>query len=253
MTRGILLAAVGFVLVAVLLGCGGAGADGSDGSPDITTGLVAYYPFSGNATDASGNGNHASATTNVTLVADRNGNAASAYEFNGNDSQIVVPSSASSSLETATAAGTMAAWIRLDGYSISGQSFGPILMKATTTGGTASSNPFMYRMLVSSGGIGIALNNWNNGVSGSYSFDTSGSLWYHVASTWDGNSAKFYVDGTLIENQPYSQTTAGDGLDMVIGADSPGFYESFNGTLDEIRIYNRALSAAEIEAVYQAE
>jgi hypothetical protein len=39
----------------------------------------------------------------------------------------------------------------------------------------------------------------------------------------------------------------------VIGADFPGDDEFFDGTLDEVRIYNRALSAAEIQAVYQAD
>jgi hypothetical protein len=244
---------VGF-LVVIITGCGDAGAGSSEG-PDITSGLVAYYPFTGNANDASGNGNNPADPADVvaTLTTDRFGHVDSAYEFDGRGSQILIPSTPSSSLETPTTAGTMAAWIRLDGYSLVGDGFGPILMKTTTTGGSASTNPFMYRMLAGTGGIGIALNTWDHSAGGSYSFDTTGTRWYHVASTWDGATARFYVDGGLVDETAFAQTASSDGLPLVIGADTPGLYESFNGTLDEIRIYNRALSAAEIQFLSEAD
>jgi len=54
---------------------------------DLTTGLVAYYPFTGNANDASGNNNNGT-VNGATLTADRNGNANSAYSFNGSDDNI---------------------------------------------------------------------------------------------------------------------------------------------------------------------
>ena len=51
---------------------------------DLSDGLVAYYPFNGNADDESGNGNNGK-VNGATLTTDRNGNANSAYDFDGND------------------------------------------------------------------------------------------------------------------------------------------------------------------------
>ena len=59
------------------------------GQINLTSGLVAYYPFSGNANDQSGNGNNA-VFNSATLTADQFGNANSAYLFNGTSSYIRV-------------------------------------------------------------------------------------------------------------------------------------------------------------------
>jgi len=74
---------------------------------DINTGLVAYYPFNGNANDASGNGNNG-IVNGATLTADRFGNPNSAYSFNGASDYIRVPNSNSLQL---TNDFTLSAWI----------------------------------------------------------------------------------------------------------------------------------------------
>src|SRR5208283_3790029 len=72
----------------------------------LTNGLVAYYPFNGNANDASGNGNDGQGT-NVTLATDRFGNVGNAYQFNGSNSVIEVASLASLNLAEVT----VSAWV----------------------------------------------------------------------------------------------------------------------------------------------
>src|SRR6202040_973684 len=72
----------------------------------LTNGLVAYYPFNGNDNDASGNGNNG-IVNNAFLVADRFGNGASAYEFDGSNSVITVDSLASTNLAELT----LSVWI----------------------------------------------------------------------------------------------------------------------------------------------
>ncbi len=57
---------------------------------DLNNGLVAYYPFDGNATDMSGNG-HNGIVSGATLCADRNGKANSAYSFDGVNDYIKIP------------------------------------------------------------------------------------------------------------------------------------------------------------------
>jgi hypothetical protein len=74
------------------------------------------------------------------------------------------------------------------------------------------------------------------------------NTWTHIASTYDGANFRFYVNGVLVG------TTAGSGSINVangalrIGGNNSSLNEFFRGLIDEVRVYNRALSAAEIQA-----
>lgn len=204
---------------------------------DLTTGLVAHYPFQGNADDASGNGNHGTPTATTVLTSDRFGTANGAYLFNGRDTQILVPSSAS--LSSPTSQITMCAWILLQGNSQVGGAFWPLLMKSNTT-----ENGFMYRVSGDLTGFGAAFNNWNTQLGSAYGFSLN--TWTFVAVTYDGAFERQYVNGVLNGQQPRTLAIVADTRPLVIGGDTPGVYESFWGKIDDVRIYNRALSAAEI-------
>ena len=204
---------------------------------DITTGLVGYWPFSGDAQDASGNDNHGT-SFGADLTTDRNGNPDSAYNFDGLSSRIDIPSSAS--LESPTTAITIAAWIRRDGWGMVGDMYSPILTKSTN-----STNGFQYRLTASQAGIGTAFNNWNTAHTTPY--DLNDAQWYHVASTWEAGTLSCYINGNLQETVSLPATIVPDSRTLSIGSDFPGFLEIFSGDLDEIRIYNRALTAGDIE------
>ena len=79
---------------------------------DLNNGLVAYYPFNGNANDASGNGNNA-IFNNATLTLDYYGKPNSAYHFNGVDNYIEIPNS--NSLNTGNAI-SICAWVKPTGF-----------------------------------------------------------------------------------------------------------------------------------------
>jgi hypothetical protein len=76
--------------------------------------------------------------------------------------------------------------------------------------------------------------------------------WLYVVWTWDGTLNKIYQNGVLVasasnlNNVPYTHAALSIGSYHQTGA------EFFNGLIDEVRIYNRALSAAEISAIYNA-
>jgi Concanavalin A-like lectin/glucanases superfamily len=73
-------------------------------------------------------------------------------------------------------------------------------------------------------------------------FLASATAWQHVAATYDGATARFYVNGTEVASRPFTGN-AGDSNAWRIGHyDKKGFI----GTIDEVRIYDRALSAAEV-------
>ena len=69
--------------------------------------------------------------------------------------------------------------------------------------------------------------------------------WVHLASTWDGSTIRMYVDGRQVASAPLSGTAAVSGRALRFGGNTV-WSEWFKGELDEIRIYDRALSAADI-------
>jgi hypothetical protein len=205
---------------------------------DVTTGLIAWYPFNLDMLDASGNGNHGVPVGGLVATTDRFGTPSGAYEFNGVNSYISIANSTSlSSVDTAL---TQAAWVEFYGASLIGQAFGPVTMKSAS-----SENAFMYRMLATpAAGMGIAINNWNTFASGAYPFELN--QWYHIASVWNGAAVEFYVDGARIDSIPLAVTMTSDTRAMTIGGDVPGILEIFYGKIDDVRLYTRALTGDDV-------
>jgi hypothetical protein len=222
-----------FVLAALLFPC--------TADADIVSGLMARYPFSGNASDASGNANNGSPVGGTVLTTDRFGAPNSAYSFNGLDSYISIPNSAS--LSAPTTEMTMAAWIQIAGPSLVGAGFDPIIMKSVT-----GENAFMYRMNATTTYFGSAFNNWNTHLSAGQTIPLG--EWHHVASVFNGSAIRFYFDGVLVSTQAMVLTIAQDTRALTIGGDFPGIPEHFNGKIDEVALYSRALSDADILELY---
>lgn len=96
------------------------------------------------------------------------------------------------------------------------------------------------------------------GVEGSPSlvvFDANGengypgigiNQWYHICGTHDGSTARIYVDGQEVDSTPGAPAIGSTSPVMYIGGRSGTAGDSFTGEIDDLRIYNRALSAAEI-------
>ena len=213
-------------------------------------GLVGYWSFDegdGNtAHDSSGNDNHgtihgASWTTGIS---------GSALEFDGQSDYLQVPDS--DSLDLKTNAFTIAAWINADSFfGEGGHNGNPILCKWQT------SKVGQYFFTAYSGGslkLLIADGNIADYVS------TFGILstneWNFVAALWDGTTTKLFVNGELAaENSTtisslYQEHYYSDYVE--IGHSTGGSYPYwfFDGTIDEVRIYNRALSESEIFNLY---
>jgi beta-galactosidase len=81
--------------------------------------------------------------------------------------------------------------------------------------------------------------------------------WHHVAGVYDGTNMFLYVDGTLDVSQPATGSISQNSYPVCIGANAipgvglePGYF--FNGLIDEASICNRALTASEIQADYEA-
>jgi len=216
----------------------------------LTNGLVAYYPFNGNANDASGHGNNGT-VYNATLTTDRFGSPASAYDFNGTNAYIDIPQN--SVLNSLTTNFTLSVWIwqmvaPADGYRI--------IDKETAGEGDGWSLDTSDCSGLAGGGHRVRLQTGNDGNSCSVPGTTYYSLmqWHHVVATASGTNGNVYLDGNLdgsgdVGNIPLNT------LDVYIGLAHPGRGSGFwfNGRIDDIRIYNRTLSPAEVQQLYDYE
>lgn len=85
--------------------------------------------------------------------------------------------------------------------------------------------------------------------------DVNDGKWHHVAATYDGSTISIYVDGVLDTSTNATGTIVGNDQPIDIGSDSqppPGHNYTFTGELDEVSIYNRALTSCEIQEIYSA-
>jgi hypothetical protein len=211
----------------------------------LTDNLQLYAPFDGNADDMSGNGNNG-IVYGAVLTADRDGNPNSASQFNGVDSYIDFGTS-----DLGLTGGseiTFCAWVKPD-------------QPTTYHSHVLSSNPIYSPYTMKTRGLGSAVTAQcmiRTVGGGSYiEADTGGIIvgnWYHILCKYDGTTVSIYVDGELQNSVSLSGLLRESSQQILAGAQptSPpkGF---FNGTIDDIRIWNRALSEDEIIEVYIGE
>ena len=204
--------------------------------------LVAYYPFNGNATDESGNGNNGT-VYGASLTTDRFGNLNSAYEFDGND---YIEAQDSDTLDLTTDM-TLAAWIYPASLPIHGSDYKNIFNKRPDAGG--------YHFELLHGGAGYERIGFfvDDGTNFDYldasTSDIALNIWTHVAATLENNVMKIYINGTEVSSKTTTVTPSTNNLPLLIGtAQQKNAY--FKGKIDDVRIYNRALSVTEIEALY---
>ncbi|MFX0200424.1 MAG: LamG domain-containing protein, partial [Candidatus Hodarchaeota archaeon] len=216
---------------------------------DLSDGLVAYYPFSGNANDASDNG-HDGIVIGATLTTDRLGNPNSAYNFDGINDLVAVLYSSDFQLPTYT----IAAWIRptVDLSSLTIPS--AIITRGEDFTSDHAAVFFGVAPAISSFANGVFLSYEDNGDRG-FNFDTGYyppvGAWTHLAATRLSNGQlNIYVNGNLLSYwHSTPEPTTECFQDLLISAYwySPTILTNFfPGAIDEVRIYNRALSAKEI-------
>lgn len=209
---------------------------------NINEGLVASYPFNGNASDESGNGNHGFVNGPV-LCADRFGNEQSAYYFDGIDDEIIVGNSSNLN----PSAITIAFWIMPQELTC----FDTFITKGGNAqySGQTSQYTLYYCSLLRYLSIDYYYSNYQYFSNSPLNTDT----WQFVVMTHSGTTVKFYINGNLdneITNaSPMANPTA---QDLYIGTEENHRSDLFyHGIMDDIRIYNRALAQEEVTALYQ--
>ena len=209
-------------------------------------GLVAWWPGEGNADDMAGTNNG----TPLNGASFAPGEVGSAFSFNGSNQCVQIPYS-----QTLVDANySVEVWVNplaqvsgpLNQDVIFGQSFGQCLLLARTgSSGVAIAFGFgtsqvTFKLVVSASELPI----------GQFS---------HLVGTWDGTTLRLYVNGVLDAQSTPGASPVDSGCSFFIGGlytanEGSCNYEGqfFNGLIDEVSFFNRALSGAEIQSIYNA-
>ena len=207
--------------------------DAADDADDETD-IEASYSFTGNADDESGNGNDGT-VDGPTLTTDRSGNEDSAYSFDGLDDKIEVPDSPSLDI---TEQISVAAWVLA-----SSQKTQEIVRKGTDVNGPAAA-PYGLS-LSATGDIIFALRpdlDFTQVRRSGYPLDE----WFSIVGTYDGTTMRLYVNGQLESTEAITGTLNENDLPLLIGTRLGLASDTFDGKIDDVRIYSRVLSEEEI-------
>ncbi|MDG6229078.1 MAG: LamG domain-containing protein [Candidatus Thermoplasmatota archaeon] len=221
---------------------------GTDKSFTTTKGPVSLWHLdegSGSTANDAKGANHGTLIRSPAWVTGVRGNA---LRFNGVDNYVSVADSASLDL---TSQGTIMAWIYIDSH----KPWAGIIHK----GALRSFTDEAYSLQFYSGTkrVMCGFNDGQRIAQGSTMLDTG--IWYHVCGAWDQNTIWVYVDGvvdgSIATNGILPKVTTGS---LQIGAQlteiyNPGLmYLTFDGSIDEVMIFNRVLPADEIRSYYQS-
>ena len=205
--------------------------------------LTAWYSFSGNSADSSGNNNHM-INNGATLSSDRFSNSNSAYSFDGVNDYMGITSPAFQIGETSSF--TVSFWVNK-----ANTTFGmPYWHGLTQTQGGAGK--FVHFMQASATGNNM---HWGTNKQGSawvwaQSTYTVG-VWEHWAGVYDNKNMKLYKNGVQVATNSYSYTGATTAtMPFYIGSNVINTNSFFSGKIDDFGIWQRALSATEITTLY---
>jgi hypothetical protein len=193
------------------------------------TNLIAHYPLDGDARDVSGN-SHDGAMHQATVVADRHGNARGALSFTHREARVKVPDSAHfQPLHI-----TIAAWLRSSARS-------PHKGAVMKTSNANWADGY---------GIGCFGDSAQSGlyVTAYTSFKAEAPLavneWIHVAGTFDGKRIAYYQNGQFVSEFAHNAPIQYRDCPLLIGSAGSGY--PWNGEIDEVYIFDRALTPVEI-------
>jgi len=205
--------------------------------PALNLGLVGYWSMdegSGSkAYDQSGNRNTGTAYSSTTPTASwADGKLGKALDFDGTDDYVNIPTASSINI---TSNITVSAWINIKVWKeadvVESGNTGYMLWTAPS-----QANKIVWGRQGSTAGQVLSVT----------TFNTKLNTWYHIVGTHDGTTLRIYVNG-VVDNTKVAATSFSNGANLFIASGLDG---KFNGLIDEVRVYNRALSAGEVNRLY---
>ena len=209
-----------------------------------SNGLVGYWPFNGNANDQTPNGNNGT-VNGASLTTDRFGNTNSAYDFDGISNYITILDNNVFNMQNFT----ISTWVK-------NSSTAPtVLARYILNKGCNTPSP-SFRLYYQNDGIQqeyvsdcwVPNRVYQNGPS-------SNNLWTNIIYSYDGQNLKMYVDGVLFGTANQSGSLTNNNNPIYIGCTNatnncPQLSSFYAGKIDDIGMWNRALSEQEITNMY---
>ncbi len=210
----------------------------ADHTTSFNGSLLAYYTFDGNATDRSGNGNHG-AINGATPSIDRHGIAGKAYSFDGVNDRIV----AGGVWPDGNSSRSVSVWYKAASHSANFFTFGNGLVQKAR-----------FSVGLNFGGNENSLSFFGQGSDQIFSATGLYNSWNNVLVTYDGSVGKLYLNGSVLGGSFNDSLETNGSMSLVIGSNSLNRNdEFFEGSLDDLRVYNRALSAEEVAVLHSLE
>ncbi|HPG82082.1 MAG TPA: LamG domain-containing protein [bacterium] len=202
-----------------------------------TSGLVAYYPFNGNANDESGNNNNGT-VIGATLTADRFGVNDKAYRFDGNDYIQFADNPVFDAIEKQDIL-SVSIWINIYGWWY-GRYF-------TMIDKYEAASDFGWVFYIMDDKFVFHIHGGRESI---YSFVLN--MWYHIAFTFSRSKGRYelYINDKLVEIISISADIPETSGACYIGYSPSGGDDTAHGVIDDIRIYNRIISETEISDLY---
>ena len=204
---------------------------------DLAANIVSRWKLDGNTNDSWGSNNGTPA--NITYTQGYDGTINGAAVFNGTSSYIDCGSDNSLNITNEI---TTSAWIR------------PTLLNSEKTI-VRKDGQFAINIIPPDLCMWLYKGSWNRVASYNGFNSSATNQWYYIVATWDGTIPKLYVNGILVNtgnvlSKPLSYSNQND----YIGIYSSGgtYLYAFDGQIDDVRIYNAALSSSQIKQNYIA-
>jgi hypothetical protein len=203
-----------------------------------TEGLLAYYPLDGDATDASGNGRDGIIMGDPGFV---DGVVGQAIDLDGDGDYVDCGNDPNFSMEE-TSALTVSTWVTIRSVA---HTWAALVAKGEHAWrvGVAGNDPIYH--------MGIA---WGSGSDPRF-FDGVTAVgydeWHHVAAVFDGATMMIYLDGALDNSVPTTEALEISDANVLIGTNPDELGRYWDGLIDEVFIYNRALTEDEIAFLAQ--
>lgn len=203
-------------------------------------GLIGHWTFDEGkgamARDASGRGNHGKVMGGASWT---KGVFGGALAFDGTDDFVLLPNEGHFDL---TGNMTVSAWIRVDAFTRSWQSI-------VTKGDRA----WRLHRASNTNCLGWACSDLSRGEVGDLYGEraVNDGRWHHVAGILDGTRSCLFVDGVLDASERTTRAISTNDFPVLIGENAQQKGRLFRGCIDDVRIYNRALSVDELQALFK--
>ena len=200
--------------------------------------LLAEYTFDGNANDSSGNGYNGT-VDGATLTNDRSENTDSAYIFDGVNDKVEI--SGNQALGQLTGDATVSFWTKISANNFDGGEH-RIIDKDSGDYWIFMIQNNTLRLKVAD--VGNSTENFNILTSD----EVDSNAWYNIVSTKNGTNFSVYANGSLIESRDTTISNVLPAIDLVFGYSAFWNSQYFEGEIDDVLIYDKALSQNEIQS-----